>query len=58
MAPVGRSWRDRWQWNDARHGPPPATHFDYFTPLHVGEYGGEMVLDVTDIERFHVIQIA
>ena len=31
-------------------------HLDYFTALYLGENGGEMVLDVSNVERFHVRQ--
>ena len=31
-------------------------HLDHFTALDLGENGSEMVLDVADVERFHVRQ--
>ena len=33
-------------------------YLNHFTPLNLGENRGEMVLDVADVERFHVRQRA
>ena len=49
---------DRRKRNNLRNGTSAATHLDHFTPLHGGEDVGEVVLNVTDIERPHVIQNA
>jgi hypothetical protein len=49
VAPI-RPRRGGRQRRDPRNGPPSAKHLDFFALFDIGEHGGEMVLDVSDVE--------
>ena len=57
VAPIGlrRFGRHR---DDPRDGLSSTIHLNHFAALNLGENRGEMVLDVADVERFHVRQSA